>query len=323
MWGAAAPKLTSAAESSRFGLAENFAPKALVVASDPCRRTYHQNNQSLPHSHSLNPDSCLPLPCDHDPVGALFVIRHQRSHSHRCVQQQFSYFSAISTQAFTLPRLQYKPMASPAPPSTPKAASAPAATPDGSQTPGKWRHPHLNEVVRRQNAGTFGDRNINKLVWNTAALFATWVFGDTVKSYSLWLQNISPISTYPDLSLLVLRVIFALNILIALYPLFRPKDNFSDIPLTPTQRSLLGLDPSATQSLTPGTTQQIRFALVSKCWRFRAQAIVRTFIFAFSEPVVAQSGHEWEQGERAEAELRIFVSARAQLILLALQRIFL
>ncbi|CAL00277.1 hypothetical protein AnigIFM60653_003101 [Aspergillus niger] len=145
-------------------------------------------------------------------------------------------------------------MASPAPPSTPKAASAPAATPDGSQTPGKWRHPHLNEVVRRQNAGTFGDRNINKLVWNTAALFATWVFGDTVKSYSLWLQNISPISTYPDLSLLVLRVIFALNILIALYPLFRPKDNFSDIPLTPTQRSLLGLDPSATQSLTPGTT---------------------------------------------------------------------
>ncbi|GKZ66858.1 hypothetical protein AnigIFM50267_000946 [Aspergillus niger] len=227
-------------------------------------------------------------------------------------------------------------MASPAPPSTPKAASAPAATPDGSQTPGKWRHPHLNEVVRRQNAGTFGDRNINKLVWNTAALFATWVFGDTVKSYSLWLQNISPISTYPDLSLLVLRVIFALNILIALYPLFRPKDNFSDIPLTPTQRSLLGLDPSATQSLTPGTTyvptfcvserqpsQQIRFALVSKCWRFRAQAIVRTFIFAFSEPVIAQSGHEWEQGERAEAELRIFVSTRAQLILLALQRIFL
>ncbi|GAT19707.1 LEA domain protein [Aspergillus luchuensis] len=95
-------------------------------------------------------------------------------------------------------------MASPAPPSTPKAASAPAATPDGSQTPGKWRHPHLNEVVRRQNA--------------------------------------------------VLRVIFALNILVALYPLFRPKDNFSDIPLTPTQRSLLGLDPSATQSFTPGTT---------------------------------------------------------------------
>lgn len=40
----------------------------------------------------------------------------------------------------------------------------------------------------------------------------------------------------------------------ALYPLFRPKDNLSDIPLTPTQRSLLGLDPAATPPATPGTT---------------------------------------------------------------------
>ncbi|PWY96378.1 NPCC-domain-containing protein [Aspergillus sclerotioniger CBS 115572] len=146
-------------------------------------------------------------------------------------------------------------MASPAPPSTPnKAASAPAPTPDGSQTPGKWRHPHLDEVVRRQNAGTFGDRNVNRLMWNTAALFATWVFGETFKSYSVWLQKFSQLPTYPDLSLLALRLIFALNILVALYPLFRPKDNFADIPLTPTQRSLLGLDPSSTQSLTPGST---------------------------------------------------------------------
>ncbi|RAK98933.1 NPCC-domain-containing protein [Aspergillus ibericus CBS 121593] len=144
-------------------------------------------------------------------------------------------------------------MASPAPPSTPKAASAAAATPDDSQTPGKWRHPHLNEVVRRQNAGTFGDRNVKRLVWNAIALLATWTFGNSFKSYSLLLQNIIQLPTYPDLSLLVLRLIFALNMLVALYPLFRPKDNFSDIPLTPTQRALLGLDP-ATQSLTPGST---------------------------------------------------------------------
>ncbi|PYH88985.1 NPCC-domain-containing protein [Aspergillus ellipticus CBS 707.79] len=145
-------------------------------------------------------------------------------------------------------------MASPAPPSTPKAASAPAPTPDGSQTPGKWRHPHLNEVVRRQNAGTFSDRNIRRLVWNAVALFATWFFGNTFKSYSFWLQNFSQLPTYPDLSLLVLRFVFAVNILVAMYPLFRPKDNFADIPLTPTQRSLLGLDPSASHSYTPGTT---------------------------------------------------------------------
>lgn len=69
-------------------------------------------------------------------------------------------------------------------PSTPKAAIAPtpAPTPDESRTPGKWRHPQLNEIVRRQNAETFGDRNLKKLSWNTVALVATWIFGDTFRS---------------------------------------------------------------------------------------------------------------------------------------------
>ncbi|PKY06303.1 NPCC-domain-containing protein [Aspergillus campestris IBT 28561] len=141
-------------------------------------------------------------------------------------------------------------------PSTPKAAiaPAPAPTPDESRTPGKWRHPQLNEIVRRQNAETFGDRNLKKLSWNTVALVATWIFGDTFRSYSFRVQNLTRISTYPDFSLLILQLIFAVNILLALYPLFRPKDNFSDIPLTPTQRSLLGLRPSTSSPSTPGTS---------------------------------------------------------------------
>ncbi|EAW12677.1 putative nuclear pore complex component [Aspergillus clavatus NRRL 1] len=139
-------------------------------------------------------------------------------------------------------------------PSTPKAASAPAPASEDARTPGKWRHPYLNEVVRRQNAGTFGDRNVRKLMWNGGALVATWFFGNTVRSYSLRLQNSSEYPAYPELALLALQLVLALNILIALYPLFRPKDTISDIPLTPTQRSLLGLDPSATPPLTPGTT---------------------------------------------------------------------
>ncbi|KAF4264036.1 hypothetical protein KXV68_006322 [Aspergillus fumigatus] len=145
-------------------------------------------------------------------------------------------------------------MSSQSAPSTPRAVSVLAPVPDASRTPGKWRHPRLNEVVRRQNAGTFGDRNIRKLVWNGAALIATWVFGNTVKSYSLRLQNLGQYPAYPDLALHIVQFILALNILVALYPLFRPKDDLSDIPLTPTQRSLLGLDPSATPPLTPGTT---------------------------------------------------------------------
>lgn len=59
---------------------------------------------------------------------------------------------------------------------------------------------------------------------------------------------------YHELSLLLLQLFFAFNIFLALYPLYRPKDDFSDIPLTPTQRALLGMDPTATPPATPGTT---------------------------------------------------------------------
>lgn len=53
---------------------------------------------------------------------------------------------------------------------------------------------------------------------------------------------------------MLLQVFFLFNVLLALYPLYRPKDDLSDIPLTPTQRALLGLDPTATPPPTPGTT---------------------------------------------------------------------
>lgn len=47
-------------------------------------------------------------------------------------------------------------------------------------------------------------------------------------------------------------MVLIFNILVALLPLVRPKDDLSDIPLTPAQRSLLGLPPSATPP-TPGS----------------------------------------------------------------------
>lgn len=145
-------------------------------------------------------------------------------------------------------------MASQSLPSTPRPGSTPIPTPDESRTPGKWRHPHLNEIVRRQNAATFGDHNVRRLVWNGAALAATWFFGGTLRSYAFGLRIFSDNPTYPDLSLLGLQLFFVLNIFVALYPVFRPKDDLVDIPLTPTQRSLLGLDPSASHHASPGTT---------------------------------------------------------------------
>lgn len=43
------------------------------------------------------------------------------------------------------------------------------------------------------------------------------------------------------------------NLFIAFLPLLKTKDELTDIPLTPTQRKLLGLEPTATPPLTPGT----------------------------------------------------------------------
>lgn len=67
-------------------------------------------------------------------------------------------------------------------PSTPKAAPATAPPSAGSGTPGKWRHPQLNEIVRRQNAATFSDKNLRRVLWNGGALVTTFVFGGTLKA---------------------------------------------------------------------------------------------------------------------------------------------
>ncbi|KAJ6070295.1 hypothetical protein N7467_011614 [Penicillium canescens] len=137
-------------------------------------------------------------------------------------------------------------------PSTPKAATPLAPTSEGTGTPGKWRHPMLAEIVRRQNAATFGEKNVKRLVWNGAAFIMTCALGGTVKEYSRKIFDAG--DAFRDFSMLLCQLFLFVNILMALSPLFRPKDNLSDIPLTPTQRSLLGLDPSATPPATPGTT---------------------------------------------------------------------
>lgn len=70
----------------------------------------------------------------------------------------------------------------------------------------------------------------------------------------LALGSLLDTNTYPDVVLFLLRVFFVVNIAIALYPVYRPKDDLTDIPLTPTQRSLLGLDPRKASPATPEST---------------------------------------------------------------------
>ncbi|EED18036.1 conserved hypothetical protein [Talaromyces stipitatus ATCC 10500] len=136
-------------------------------------------------------------------------------------------------------------MASITTPSTPRASSSP-----DSQSPGRWRHPRLREIVRRQNATTFDSRHVKKIAMNSGAIMAT-LFAE--KPLNSLLAAIAGITAKADYLLVVFRFIFILNILTALYPLVRRRDDLSDIPLTPSQRSLLGLNPNTGAPVTPGT----------------------------------------------------------------------
>ncbi|KAL5350404.1 hypothetical protein ACLOAV_003972 [Pseudogymnoascus australis] len=130
--------------------------------------------------------------------------------------------------------------------STPsKAPSTPTAqtTPSTPQT-GTWQHPRFAEIARRQNATTFSDRHVRSVVYNIGSLLFCWIGENFIQS------NLQP---YPQYIYNLLRLLFLANILIAILPLLRPKDTLADIPLTPAQRSLLGLPASSTPP-TPGST---------------------------------------------------------------------
>ena len=57
---------------------------------------------------------------------------------------------------------------------------------------------------------------------------------------------------YSYYALLAFRLILLFNILTASLPLIQGRDDIADIPLTPSQRALLGLEPSSTPA-TPGS----------------------------------------------------------------------
>lgn len=150
--------------------------------------------------------------------------------------------------------------------STPtKAAPSPAP-----ETPGNWRHPRLQEITRRQNASTFSDKNVRKIAWNIAAIAAATALIAVLHKYvpfsyvqaRSFQSSRDTLLTYCRLSgnfgstigwaykLFLCVPLF--NIGVALLPLARPKDDLSDIPLTPGQRRLLGLAPSSAPP-TPGS----------------------------------------------------------------------
>lgn len=149
-------------------------------------------------------------------------------------------------------------MAIPATPVTPAAQKTFEPTPTG-----KWRHPQFDEITRRQYATNFDDRNVRQIIWNGGFLIGSFLLKQVTVKWSPLRVLTSPLfglaKSFPSSVwwlTTAIRLLLLLNIVIALLPLFRRylKDDITDIPLTPSQRQAMGLNPNASPTpTTPGS----------------------------------------------------------------------
>ncbi|KIX09228.1 uncharacterized protein Z518_00307 [Rhinocladiella mackenziei CBS 650.93] len=134
----------------------------------------------------------------------------------------------------------------------PREVSTPKATEPStySPSPGKFRHPRTTEILLRSSATSLTNGNVKRALTNAAALILSFVFTDAYYSSITPLLNTIGVADASHLSstvLSILRIILCANIILLLRPVIpyiSKKDEIQDIPLTPSQRSLLGLNPS-------------------------------------------------------------------------------
>ena len=133
----------------------------------------------------------------------------------------------------------------------PKKIGTASPTVQQTPSPGTWQHPKLKEITRRQAAARFSGRDAKVTGANGALLIASIYFGSTLHSLLSYatspLNDFYPSATIASYTLTIFRLYILLNIALTLRPLspyLAKQDTISDIPLTPSQRSLLGLPPS-------------------------------------------------------------------------------
>ncbi|KAK9451531.1 nuclear pore complex component-domain-containing protein [Limtongia smithiae] len=132
------------------------------------------------------------------------------------------------------------------------------ATPKEMPT-GKWRHPAFDDINSRVDATEFTQTTSRKMALNLLAWITYLVFVAAMRSWP-WMQELmaenekfSRRMTYIGIAL---QLLFVWNIADGLIRLIKPRDKLADVPLTPSQRKLMGLDEyvktsSPSQPLTP------------------------------------------------------------------------
>jgi nucleoporin POM34 len=152
-----------------------------------------------------------------------------------------------------------------------------ATTPSGAHnaspaasTPGRWQHPRMDEIVRRQNSSCFNPGDSRIVILNGAVILAIFIAQPYLSAYAPAI--ISPLSSksskltfppsipiqairntpYTAYILHAIQLLLLTNMAITLAPIFRRPDTCEDIPLTPQQRHALGLPPMSR----PATPQE-------------------------------------------------------------------
>ncbi|KAF2140324.1 uncharacterized protein K452DRAFT_299682 [Aplosporella prunicola CBS 121167] len=124
-----------------------------------------------------------------------------------------------------------------------------------SPATGTWRHPRFEEITRRQSAATFGEAHAKSLISSLIILFLTFVFPAFTPTFvnTQIPKAFHSVHINPAFIVWLLRALLSFNCFLSVAPLFRAKDPLVDIPLTPSQRALLGLDPTLPSA--PGTPE--------------------------------------------------------------------
>lgn len=183
-----------------------------------------------------------------------------RSTSGQSVTQTAAGKTATSPSPITLPALNITPK---------KADGSPAkvSTPQRANGNG-WIHPRMDEIIRRRNATNFDGSNMKSILLSAVLILATFYVPGVLYEMCVlspcgrwsnpnlcnslptqWSRSIHP---YPIYALWITRLLFLANIGLATLPLWRKPDACEDIPLTPSQRQLMGLPPMSR----PATPQE-------------------------------------------------------------------
>jgi nucleoporin POM34 len=147
-------------------------------------------------------------------------------------------------------------------PTSSSAPTTPVTTPLPKPSPGTFRHPRLTEIISRQSRSSLSQSSIRTATINVAAIILSLVFGSDIHDLTTTILRstlLHPSSATSLTSTLIwaLRLLFLLNTILALRPIIpyiSTQDNITDIPLTPSQRALLGLPPSTTTTPVSATT---------------------------------------------------------------------